>query len=147
MARRLNLTRGRRWPRTAWCTPRCSTSSAKSSLAAAWIRCPIRAGDGGNWTLPRQARRVICFAGDPPNMNAKPRWIVAAALVLLVSAIVLARRSAPSEAPDAVYAQSFEKWKAEQTEDLRANWLSLAGLFWLKPGVNSFGSDTGNAIV
>lgn len=122
-------------------------SFAKSSLAAAWILCPIRAGDGGNWNLSRQARRVVCFAGDPPSMNAKPRWIVAAALVLLVSAIALARRTALSEAPDATYVQAFEKWKAEQTEDLRANWLSLAGLFWLKPGVNSFGSDTGNAIV
>jgi uncharacterized protein len=50
-------------------------------------------------------------------------------------------------APDAAYVQSFERWKAEQIEDLRKNWLPLVGLFWLKPGVNSFGSDAVNAIV
>jgi uncharacterized protein (DUF1684 family) len=32
-------------------------------------------------------------------------------------------------------------------DDLKQNWLSLAGLFWLKPGENSFGSDAGNALV
>ena len=46
-----------------------------------------------------------------------------------------------STAPDAAYVQSFEKWKAEQTADLKENWLPLAGLFWLKPGANTFGSD------
>jgi hypothetical protein len=50
-------------------------------------------------------------------------------------------------APDAAYRASFEKWKAEQTTDLKQNWLPLAGLYWLKPGANSFGSDAGNAIV
>jgi uncharacterized protein (DUF1684 family) len=48
---------------------------------------------------------------------------------------------------DPTYRQSFEKWKAELVDDLKQNWLPLAGLFWLKPGENSFGSDAGNAIV
>jgi uncharacterized protein len=50
-------------------------------------------------------------------------------------------------APDAAYQQDFAKWQAEQVDDLKKNWLPLAGLFWLKPGENSFGSDAGNAIV
>ena len=78
-------------------------------------------------------------------MNGKLRWIVVAAAALLASAV--ARRAPGQEVPDAAYVQAFEKWKAEQTEDLKTNWLSLAGLFWLKPGANSFGSDAGNAIV
>ena len=49
--------------------------------------------------------------------------------------------------PDAAYVQSFEKWKAEETQDLKQNWLPLAGLYWLKPGANSFGSDASNAVV
>jgi len=69
-----------------------------------------------------------------------------AVLVVFLSIAALAGRVA-SDSPDPAFVQAFEKWKAEQTDDLKANWLSLAGLFWLKPGVNSFGSDPGNAIV
>src|SRR3977135_2678283 len=50
-------------------------------------------------------------------------------------------------APDEVSPQSFDKWKAELVDDLKQNWLSLAGLFWLKPGEVTFGTDAGNAIV
>lgn len=49
--------------------------------------------------------------------------------------------------PEETYQQSFEKWKAALTDDLKRNWLPLAGLFWLKPGENTFGTDTSNAIV
>jgi len=80
-------------------------------------------------------------------MKPNVRRLIVAAIILVVSAVAFARRAAEAEAPDAAYVQSFEKWKAEQTDDLKANWLSLAGLFWLKPGVNSFGSDPSNAIV
>lgn len=73
-------------------------------------------------------------------------WLVAA-VVLLNSGAVLARPAGGSDAPDAAYVQSFEKWKAEETEDLKTNWLTLAGLFWLKAGSNTFGSGAGNAIV
>lgn len=45
------------------------------------------------------------------------------------------------------YRQAFEKWKSELVEDRRENWLTLVGLFWLKPGDNSFGSDASNTIV
>ena len=58
-----------------------------------------------------------------------------------------ADRNLSGSAPDAAYLQSFNKWKAELVDDLKTNWLSLAGLFWLKPGENSFGTDTDNAMV
>jgi uncharacterized protein (DUF1684 family) len=48
---------------------------------------------------------------------------------------------------DQDYRQSFEKWKAELEQARRQNWLTLVGLFWLKPGENMFGSDPGNAVV
>ena len=54
---------------------------------------------------------------------------------------------AASDAVDPGYQQSFDKWKADLVDDLKQNWLPLAGLFWLKPGENSFGSDASNAIV
>lgn len=74
--------------------------------------------------------------------------VVAASIIVLGSAILFAKAagSAPA-APDPAYLQSFEKWKAEQIDDLKKNWLPLAGLYWLKPGANSFGSDASNAIV
>lgn len=71
---------------------------------------------------------------------------------LLVSLTLLACFSATATdgspaPPDAAYRASFEKWKTELTEDLKQNWLTLAGLFWLKPGSNTFGGDPGNQIV
>jgi uncharacterized protein (DUF1684 family) len=49
--------------------------------------------------------------------------------------------------PDAAYKASLEKWKASLAESRKKNWLPLAGLFWLKPGDNSFGNDPKNDIV
>jgi len=61
--------------------------------------------------------------------------------------VLVATISAALQQPDAAYVQSFEKWKAELIDDLKQNWLPLAGLFWLKPGANTFGSASDNAIV
>ncbi|HWY02375.1 MAG TPA: DUF1684 domain-containing protein [Candidatus Acidoferrum sp.] len=79
-------------------------------------------------------------------MSRTGKLRLATALILLTSALLVLGEAKP-EAPDAAYVQSFEKWKAGETADLKQNWLSLAGLFWLKPGRNSFGSDPGNQVV
>jgi uncharacterized protein len=81
-------------------------------------------------------------------MLKRTRLLTAAAIILLGSAILTAAGpdSSPA-APDAAYVQSFEKWKAEQSDDLKQNWLPLAGLYWLKQGVNSFGTAPQNAVV
>ena len=75
------------------------------------------------------------------------RSIPALAILLLATWAGSARAADSPAPPDAAYIQSFEKWKAAETDDLKANWLPLVGLYWLKPGVNAFGSDTSNAIV
>lgn len=80
------------------------------------------------------------------DMNKTPP-VLALAVLLLATWPGSTRASDSPSAPDAAYIQSFEKWKAAETEDLKANWLPLVGLFWLKPGVNAFGSDPSNAIV
>src|SRR5580692_501563 len=72
--------------------------------------------------------------------------VLAAVLALSTSAASADQNPAPAT-PDAAYLQSYEKWKTELVGDLKENWLSLAGLFWLKPGENTFGSDASNAIV
>lgn len=47
------------------------------------------------------------------------------------------------------YADSIQEWHDRRVERLRApmGWLSVAGLWWLEPGENRFGSDSTNAIV
>jgi uncharacterized protein (DUF1684 family) len=71
--------------------------------------------------------------------------------VIFVSAVLsvlcaIAPAADPTAA-DSAYQQSFDKWKSELVEDLKQEWLPLAGLSWLKPGENSFGTDPKNAIV
>jgi uncharacterized protein (DUF1684 family) len=68
-------------------------------------------------------------------------------LANLLALIVLVVAATGTPAVDPAYQQSFDKWKAEQVDDLKKRWLVLAGLFWLKPGDNPFGSDTTGAIV
>jgi uncharacterized protein len=81
-------------------------------------------------------------------MLRKSMLPIAVVMVLLGSAVLIVSVSGSSPAaPDAAYVQSFEKWKAEQIEDLKQNWLPLAGLYWLKAGVNSFGTAPENAVV
>jgi uncharacterized protein len=68
-------------------------------------------------------------------------------LALLLSYPLLAIDNNPSHSPDAAYQADYDKWKADTIDDLKQNWLVLAGLFWLKPGENSFGSDAKSAVV
>ena len=58
-------------------------------------------------------------------MNRTSKFRPAVALILLTSALLVMGEAKP-EAPDAAYVQSFEKWKAGETADLKQNWLS----FW-----------------
>jgi uncharacterized protein (DUF1684 family) len=74
------------------------------------------------------------------NARRHPFVVTAASLFVVVSASAV-------QAPDAAYVKDFDKWKAELVDDLKQNWLPLAGLFWLKPGDNVFGSDSNNPIV
>jgi uncharacterized protein (DUF1684 family) len=49
--------------------------------------------------------------------------------------------------PDATHRQEVEKWRAKHEADYRREYVGLAGLFSLKPGVNSLGSAASNDIV
>lgn len=71
-----------------------------------------------------------------------------ATLTLVVAVLpVLLLATDSLHPPDPAYEQSFDKWKTGVVDDLKQNWLPLAGLFWLKPGENTFGADPANAIV
>jgi uncharacterized protein (DUF1684 family) len=47
------------------------------------------------------------------------------------------------------YSAEIEKWRQSRQQEVTGEngWLSLIGLFWLKPGDNSFGSDPSKDIV
>ena len=50
---------------------------------------------------------------------------------------------------DSTYIKEIQAWHQKRMEGLKTEngWLNLAGLFWLKEGKNTFGSDRSNAIV
>jgi uncharacterized protein (DUF1684 family) len=80
-------------------------------------------------------------------MKRKRTAVFAAVTLSVLAAVALGAGKPYPPGVDAAYQQSFDKWKSELTEDLKQEWLPLAGLFWLKPGENSFGTDPKNAIV
>lgn len=50
---------------------------------------------------------------------------------------------------DPKYVEEIKNWQKQRVESLKKEdgWLNLAGLYWLRPGVNSFGAEKGNQIV
>ena len=81
-------------------------------------------------------------------------------LLSLSLALALAAPSSPSSAPAKVepmkqppssaesHAESVEKWRKQRMARLTSDegWLTVAGLFWLKEGANTFGSASDNPI-
>ncbi|MBL7846738.1 MAG: DUF1684 domain-containing protein [Cyclobacteriaceae bacterium] len=51
--------------------------------------------------------------------------------------------------PDPVYVKEIDAWHVYRVEVLKSptGWLNLAGLFWLKEGINSFGAAADNDLV
>lgn len=71
-------------------------------------------------------------------------------LVVFLSVLLFAcNSSTPVITDEATYLKEIEAWQHQRVERLKSEngWLSLAGLFWLEEGENSFGSDSSNTIV
>jgi len=66
-----------------------------------------------------------------------------------LAASVLAAVTAAAGAGDSAYVHEIEAWRRERLQRLTADggWLTVAGLSWLKPGANRFGTDAANEIV
>ena len=64
-------------------------------------------------------------------------------------AAALAGAVAAAGAADPAYVKQLETWRRERLQRLTADggWLTVAGLFWLKPGANRFGADSANDVV
>ena len=54
-----------------------------------------------------------------------------------------------SAAGDDRYRDEIERWRQKRLADLKAEdgWLSVSGLFWLKPGETKIGSDPSNDVL
>jgi uncharacterized protein len=64
-----------------------------------------------------------------------------------IAALVIMGFSPMRESTDVpTYREELAQWHKQRIESLRSEtgWLNLAGLFWLKPGLNTAGSDPGN---
>jgi uncharacterized protein len=88
-------------------------------------------------------------------MTARPKIF---AFLLLIAALALGAstlRAADSTTPAAgkpdpeAYRKQIETWRKERVDGLKKEdgWLTLVGLYWLKPGENRFGSDPGNPVI
>ncbi len=89
-------------------------------------------------------------------MNLKPKTfasiLLAAALAAGTSTLLAAGSADTAAAPQpdlAAWRKQVETWKKERTASLKREdgWLTLVGLYWLKPGENRFGSDPGNPVI
>lgn len=68
-------------------------------------------------------------------------------LFLLLVVILFSCTSITKE--EKQYIQQIDEWHKKRIESLKVkdSWISLAGLFWLNPGENSFGTDKSNDII
>jgi uncharacterized protein (DUF1684 family) len=58
-------------------------------------------------------------------------------------------KSATAKPTPEAYRKQIEAWRKERIDGLKQEngWLTLVGLYWLKPGENRFGSDPGNPVI
>ena len=75
-----------------------------------------------------------------------PVWICGLVMMALGSGAAAAAAQKPAVFDDG-YRRQYDKWKTDLEQERRESWLTLAGLFWLKPGENPFGSASDNALV
>jgi uncharacterized protein (DUF1684 family) len=89
-----------------------------------------------------------------PTRENIPLRIALAALVLLPPASIFAQDATPPTTTvaatdsDAAWRQDLAAWRAAREQGIAAptGWLTLIGMEWLKPGVNSFGTAADNSI-
>ncbi|MFL6262575.1 MAG: DUF1684 domain-containing protein [Thermoanaerobaculia bacterium] len=86
----------------------------------------------------------------PNHIRAVPFLLTALCAGAALWAADAKAPAATTAPPDpAAYRKEVETWRAKRVEGLKKEdgWLTLVGLYWLKPGENRFGSDPGNPVI
>jgi uncharacterized protein (DUF1684 family) len=75
-------------------------------------------------------------------------FLLLVALLATVTLQAADTKASPSPSPED-YRKEIETFRKERNDGLKREdgWLTLVGLFWLKPGENKLGSDPGNAVI
>lgn len=75
-------------------------------------------------------------------------------IALLISVFILPLKTAVATGPQekvdaAAHRKEIEQWREARVEEIAGEqgWITLVGLYWLKPGENRFGGDPANEIV
>jgi uncharacterized protein len=70
-------------------------------------------------------------------------------IVLVLSLVAISSATRIVAGPAETWRAETEAWRAKREQSLRApdGWLTVSGLFFLKPGVNTVGADAANDIV
>ena len=86
---------------------------------------------------------------SPAWVALAPRSLRAGTALALAFAIGLPAWGQPGSPESSGHFDDVRKWRAERLHSLErdSGWLSLVGLYWLEPGVQTIGSDPGNDLV
>jgi uncharacterized protein len=81
--------------------------------------------------------------------DRSPRWRSRLTRAAVAAATGAALARVPAAFADDAYTAAIQGWRADRETRLRAEggWLTVAGLFWLKEGTNTFGTDPASDIV
>jgi uncharacterized protein (DUF1684 family) len=79
----------------------------------------------------------------------RTRLLVIGVSAIAVAAAIAAGRVSRSVEASPAYAGEVERWRAERERDLQSDtgWLTVAGLAFLQPGINTAGSSPDNDVV
>jgi uncharacterized protein (DUF1684 family) len=142
--------------RAAWLP---SLALASAALAAAAIADPVSAPGPGRAARPDS----VAIADSATSRGATMGGGVSGATISGSAFTIRAEpdTAAPDSAaapvspaadtttPPPTYGDSLQAWRDARVKRLTSDtgWLSVAGLYWLSPGENTFGTDSSNAIV
>ncbi len=73
-------------------------------------------------------------------------WMKVAVTIFVILLLAACSHTPSEPPPDPAYRAQIRAWQKYHQEGMKRDWGTLAGLFWLSPGDNLFGSDPENTV-